>query len=86
MVSVDGSRAPVDTYLAENGYTMPVVLDNHIEVASKFGVSGTPTTFIVNREGKIVASGFGALDFDHPELRNYLQTLIEEPPSVAELR
>jgi hypothetical protein len=85
MVSVDGSRAPVDAYLAENGYTMPVVLDDSIEVAGKFGVSGTPTTFIINRQGKIVAVGFGALDFDQVEFRDYLQTLIEEQPSVADL-
>ena len=79
MISVDGSRAPVDAYLAENGYTMPVVLDAKIEVASKFAVLGTPTTFIVNRQGNIVASDFGPLDFDRAEFRNYLKALITQP-------
>ena len=44
-ISIDSSRAPVETYLAEGNYTMPVVLDANIEIASKFAVLGTPTTF-----------------------------------------
>ena len=83
MMSVDSSRAPVDAYLAENGYTMPVVLDANIAVASKFGVLGTPTTFIINRQGNIVASSFGPLDFDRPDFRKYLQVLISEPTGPA---
>jgi peroxiredoxin len=83
MISVDSSRAPVDAYLAENGYAMPVVLDANIQVASKFGVLGTPTTFIINRQGNIVASGFGPVDFDKPVFRKYLQALIAEPTLPA---
>ena len=49
---------------------MPMVLDAKLGLASKFGVLGTPTTFIVNRQGNIIASGIGPIDFDRPGFRN----------------
>jgi hypothetical protein len=35
-------------------------------------------TYIINRQGAVVASGFGAIDFDRPEFRTYLQALIAQ--------
>jgi hypothetical protein len=78
IVSVDASRAPVEAYLKDNRYTIPTPLDLNAEVAGKFGVVGTPTTFIINKQGNIVASGFGPVDFDRPEFRKYLQALTAE--------
>ena len=66
MVSLDSGHALVDSYLGETGFTMPMVLDAKLGLASKFGVLGTPTTFIVNRQGNIIASGIGPIDFDLP--------------------
>ena len=76
LVSVDNSRSPVDKYLVEEQYTIPVVLDADAEVARSFGVLGTPTTFVIDRNGEMVASGFGPLDFDNAEFRNYLKAFI----------
>jgi alkyl hydroperoxide reductase subunit AhpC len=75
IVSVDNSRTPVEAYLKENSYTIPTPLDSKLEVASKFGVVGTPTTFIINKQARIVASSYGPLDFDRSEFRNYLTAL-----------
>ena len=79
IISVDTSQAPVEAYLKENGYTIPAPLDSKLEVASKFGLVGTPTTFIINRQGKIVASSMGPLDFDRPEFRSYIKALAARP-------
>jgi peroxiredoxin len=79
-ISVDGSGAKVvQTFLEKHAYTMPTLVDSSMETARKFGVRGVPMTYIVSRQGKVVASGFGPVDFDRPEFKAYLQALVEQP-------
>lgn len=79
-ISIDGSGPQaVQAFLDKNGYTMPVAVDRGMDVARQFGVRGVPTTFIIDRQGSIVASGFGPVDFDSPVFRTYLRTLIQQP-------
>ena len=75
-ISIDVGGVPtVKPFLAEHGYTMPALVDSNLEVGRRFGLLGTPGTFIVNRQGMIVASGSGPVDFDHPEFRKYIENL-----------
>jgi peroxiredoxin len=79
-ISVDGSGPKtVQTFLEKHGYTMPTVVDTGMEIARKFGVRGVPMTYIINRQGTVIASGFGPVDFDRPEFSTYLQTLVDQP-------
>jgi hypothetical protein len=75
-ISIDGGGLPaVQRYMAKNGFTMPALVDAKMETARQFGARGVPTTFIVDRLGLIVASGYGSVDFDAPAFRTYLQAL-----------
>jgi|SwirhirootsSR2_FD_contig_41_857419_length_1702_multi_4_in_0_out_0_4 peroxiredoxin len=76
-ISVDGQGLPaVQRYMAKNGFTMPALADAKMETARRFGARGVPTTFIVNRQGLIVASGYGSINFDDPAFRTYLRALL----------
>lgn len=79
-ISVDGGGAQaVQSYLTKNSYTLPTLIDTGMEVARKFGVRAVPTTYVIDRQGMVVASGFGPVDFDRPEFRQYLQALLGHP-------
>jgi peroxiredoxin len=79
-ISVDGGGMnAVKPFMAKHGYTMPTLIDTGMEVARQLGVRGVPTTYIVDRHGKIVASGFGPVDFDRPEFKQYVQALLAQP-------
>ncbi len=79
-VSIDGSGAKaVKSFLSQRGYTFPTPVDTRMEVARKFGVRGVPSTYVINRQGAIVAHGFGPVDFDSPAFGQYLQALTAEP-------
>ena len=54
---------------------MPVPLDPKMEVFSKYGLFGTPGTFVADRQGMLVAKG-SAVDFDRPEFRDYVLSLV----------
>jgi peroxiredoxin len=79
-VSVDGGGAKtVKSFIAKGGYTFTTPVDARMDIARKFGVRGVPTTYVINRQGAIVAHGFGPVDFDSPTFLQYIQTLAAEP-------
>jgi len=79
-MSVDGGGAKaVQSFIAKGGYTLTTPVDAHMDIARKFGVRGVPTTYVINRQGAIVAHGFGPVDFDSPAFVQYIQTLAAEP-------
>ncbi len=80
-ISIDGrGESAVKPYMTKNGFTFPTLIDQRMEVARQFGVRGTPTTVVVNRAGKIIARGLGPFDLESPEFRQYLRTLLAQPP------
>lgn len=75
-VEENGQQA-VEQFLKEVPLNFPILLDQTQSVASLYKVHGLPHTFIIDREGKIVESVTGALDWNAPQVVQYLSTLIE---------
>ena len=75
-ISIDeGGPKDVKPFLAEHHYTMPVVLDVKAEVFARYGLFGTPGTFIADRQGILVAQSVGPVDFDRPDFRKFILDL-----------
>lgn len=75
-ISIDGTGMQAAKPVMDEGkfsFTAPV--DQSMSVARQFGVRGVPMTFVVDRTGSIVAQGFGPIDFDAPEFRNYVKAV-----------
>lgn len=49
----DGSIEEINAFLEENGYTFPVLFDETGDVLSDYNISAFPTTFMIDKEGKI---------------------------------
>ena len=61
----DGSRETLDTaksFVADSGYSFPVVFDVKQEAAMTYAVSSLPTTFFIGADGSMVAYAMGAID------------------------
>jgi len=56
--------------------SFPVPLDRDGAVGASYGVQGIPTSFLINREGKIVMRHVGTLDWDTPETRAAFEGLL----------
>jgi peroxiredoxin len=79
-ISIDGSgEKAVKPYMEKQGYTFETLIDQRLEVARQFGVRGTPTTVIVNRQGEIVARGLGPFDLESPVFTQYIEKLLAQP-------
>lgn len=67
----DGSRETVEIasdFIAENGYTFPVLYDTASDAAMTYGVYSLPTTFFIDADGYAVAQASGAIDAETLQL------------------
>ena len=80
-ISIDGDGAKsVKPFLAEHKYTLPTPLDPDMGVARAVGVRVAPWTVIIDRSGNVVAGGYGKIDLQSVEFRNYVKALAAKKP------
>lgn len=72
---VDGA-AVVRPYLEEGGYRFPVLLDVRGEVGEKYGVTGYPESFVIDRQGRVVYHHVGYGDWSQPRVEAAMRRLI----------
>lgn len=65
----------IKQYVARHGLPFPVVWDSQGDVSRAFrDVIGTPTTFIVDKQGQLISKTVGPIDFD--KLRRFLDDVL----------
>lgn len=55
-------QAGIESFLDQNGYTFPTVFDTTGQVQSQYYISAFPTTFMIDKEGRVYGYISGALD------------------------
>ena len=63
-------------YLGKHKLTFSVLLDRDSRVSTLYGVRATPTRFLINRAGKLVAGSIGPRDWDTEAARRLIATLL----------
>ena len=66
----------VKKYVVEHKLTFPALLDRDSRVAMLYGVRGTPTRFLIDRQGKMVATGIGPQDWGSNEAQRLISNLL----------
>lgn len=79
VLAVDLQESPrqVARFMRDFRLTFPALLDAEAEVAARYGVRGIPTTFLIDRQGRIVGSAVGPRDWAGAEARQLIRTLLE---------
>ncbi|MBJ6727061.1 TlpA disulfide reductase family protein [Geomesophilobacter sediminis] len=78
-VSIDeGGKNAVSGFFAKSGLTLPALLDTDGKTAKRYGTTGVPETFVINKQGVIVKKVIGGMDWIHPEVVAALDTLCKE--------
>jgi peroxiredoxin len=77
-VTVDrgAPRSVIGPYLRSLGLTFPVLLDPEMETASRWRVTGLPTTFLIRPGGEVVGMAQGPREWNSAEMRALLDTLL----------
>jgi cytochrome c biogenesis protein CcmG, thiol:disulfide interchange protein DsbE len=76
-VSQDTDLALVRPYIEHNHLQFTVLLDPRNEVGERYDVNGIPETFIIGRDGRIVAHHVGPYNWSNADIREALQELIK---------
>jgi peroxiredoxin len=74
----DGAEV-VAPFIKKSGYTFSVnsgLLDTTGEVSYMYGITGTPTSFILGREGEIIGWGLGYREWSRKEARDLIEKLL----------
>lgn len=49
----EGTASKITSFLKDKGYTFPTVMDTGGDISSQYGIRAYPTTFMINKEGKV---------------------------------
>ena len=69
----------VRRYAKELGLTFPLVLDPDGKINALYGVIGLPTTFVVGRDGRVIAFAVGPRQWESAPARALIEALLAEP-------
>ena len=69
-------KATVSSYMKDEGFTFPALLDLDGRVSLNYGVQSIPTTFLIDRDGMIVMRLVGSIDWDSPKIHAALESLL----------
>ena len=71
------SKDEVLAFMKENGFTFPAALDEDGSVNSSYGIQAIPTSFLLDRDGKIVMRLVGSIDWDTPKVHTAIEALLK---------
>ena len=69
-------RAVTQPFVESKGLTFPVLHDSDYRVSGRYGVRTLPMSFLIDRNGTLIHRVFGARDWNTPEARTLIQTLL----------
>jgi thiol-disulfide isomerase/thioredoxin len=77
-VNIQEKKADVETFMRRNKLTFPVALDQDGSIAQQYGVMGIPTSYILDRQGRILLRLVGSINWDDPKIFAAFEALLAE--------
>lgn len=68
----------VSRQMREKGYTFPIYSDPGNGAAKRFGITGVPETFIIDKKGILRNKVIGPLQWDSPHMIGTIRSLMNE--------
>lgn len=77
--SDEGGKADISPFIEKLGVTFPILIDADKTVSKVYGAVNLPLSFLLNREGHVIAGSEGARDWASPEAISVLDELLATP-------
>ena len=82
VLAIDQQETPDDVFVFTGQLDptphFPILLDRNSAVAPAWGVLGLPTSFIVDKNGRIAYRAMGGREFDHPDIVRTIRELLRK--------
>ena len=76
-VDIREDRKRVRSFMKKNKIDFPVYIDSTGEVAAEYAVTGIPTTYIIDPDGKIVGRAIGPRDWGSAKSISFMRSLMK---------
>jgi thiol-disulfide isomerase/thioredoxin len=80
-VNLQEDRSSVEQFVDEYGLSFPVLLDTTGRIGATYGARSIPTTYIVDREGLVIAGTIGTREWDTEDYIRFFEKLLGTEPS-----
>ena len=77
-VNMQEDRSSVQGFVDEYGLSFPVLLDSTGRVGATYGARSIPTTYIVGRDGLVLAGTIGTREWDTEEYLSFFEKRLAE--------
>lgn len=78
-VSIDRQASQaIQEFVKEHDIRYPVLLDARYEAAQMYSVRGTPTTYLINRKGKVIGGTVGPKEWTSDAAKSAIQQLLRD--------
>jgi len=74
-VTVDANPKLVTPFIERHGFTFTVGLDTKMEVANAYGVRALPSSFVIDRDGRLAAVAVGPRSWDNAAAQSLIERL-----------
>jgi|UPI000367886E peroxiredoxin len=78
-VSTDANGDDVREFIKLHHISFPVVRDVDVSFANRYGITGYPETYVINRQGVVVKHIVGPAPWQSASTRAWLVSLLKEP-------
>ena len=75
-VTVDANPKLVTPFIERHGFTFTVGLDTKMEVANAYGVRALPSSFVIDRDGRLAAVAVGPRAWDNAAAQSLIERLV----------
>ncbi len=76
-ISVDeGSRGRIETFSKLLDLSFPILLDPESKVSDLYKVSNMPTSFLIDRDGKVISRIVGSMEWSTAEAMQFIEELL----------
>ncbi|MBA7669215.1 Thiol-disulfide oxidoreductase ResA [subsurface metagenome] len=72
-------KEEVSSFMKENGYTFPVLLDSRGRVANTYRITSIPTTYLLDPRGRIVGKALGARNWASQDAFKLIEHFLSKP-------
>lgn len=81
----DDGKSFSKEYWATHDFKFPRFFDTHKALAQQFDVEMLPSNFVIDRQGRLVFSSFGANDWSSQQTIEFIEGLLQEPEEAQPL-
>jgi hypothetical protein len=78
LVNVMEPRETVKNFLEKENISLSVVLDKFGKVSAQYNIKSHPVKFLIDGQGKLLATGLGYREWDTEEMNKLVKILIQK--------